>query len=250
MNINELFWSSSISDIKKGYRYLNDLEAYVCLVCGKTYEEGVITKIDDHYFDAKKTVMHHIELEHGSMFDYLIDLNQKYTGLSDIQKSLMISFYQGKSDADIAKSDYQGSTSTIRNHRFKLREKEKQAKIFLSLMGLLESKNKEVIPMMEIPKTTTIIDERFDITIDERNKVISSYIINGKLTTFPAREKKKVILLEYFAKQFQIGLTYTEKEVNHIIKEIYDDYVTIRRYLIEYGYMDRVSDGSKYWMKV
>jgi hypothetical protein len=250
MNINELFWNSSIEDMKAGFRYLETDTCYVCLICGKSYEDGVITKIDEQFYDAKKSASIHVQLEHGPMFDYLIDLNPKYTGLSEIQKSLLIAFYQGKSDIEISKENYSGSTSTIRNHRFKLREREKQSKIFLSLMGLLEIKNKEVSPMMEIPKTTTIIDERFDITIEERNKVLESYIISGKLSVFPAREKKKVILLAYFANQFEIGKEYTEKEVNQIIKEIYDDYVTVRRYLIEYGYMDRLRDGSKYWMKV
>jgi hypothetical protein len=30
---------------------------------------------------------------------------------------------------------------------------------------------------------------------------------------------------------------------------VYDDYVTVRRYLIEYGFLDRKDDGSQYWLK-
>ncbi len=34
-----------------------------------------------------------------------------------------------------------------------------------------------------------------------------------------------------------------------ILKPIYHDYVMIRRYLIEYGFLDRHRDGSAYWVK-
>jgi len=37
--------------------------------------------------------------------------------------------------------------------------------------------------------------------------------------------------------------------VNEIIKSLIDDYVTVRRYLIEYGFMDRNKDGSEYRVK-
>ena len=30
---------------------------------------------------------------------------------------------------------------------------------------------------------------------------------------------------------------------------MYEDYVHIRRYLIEYGFLDRKADGSAYWVK-
>ena len=35
--------------------------------------------------------------------------------------------------------------------------------------------------------------------------------------------------------------------MNGILQEIYDDYVTIRRYLVEYRFIDREPDGSRYW---
>lgn len=48
---------------------------------------------------------------------------------------------------------------------------------------------------------------------------------------------------------FQSGRRYGEKEVNGILQEVYDDYVTLRRYLIEHGFLDRKPDGSQYWLK-
>ncbi|PKM78120.1 MAG: hypothetical protein CVU90_03610 [Firmicutes bacterium HGW-Firmicutes-15] len=49
--------------------------------------------------------------------------------------------------------------------------------------------------------------------------------------------------------RFEISRIYSEKEVNAIIKEVYEDYVTLRRYLIDFGFMDRKTDGSQYWLK-
>ena len=40
----------------------------------------------------------------------------------------------------------------------------------------------------------------------------------------------------------------TEQEVNEILRPIYEDYMTIRRYLIMYGFMERTKDGRQYWL--
>ena len=51
------------------------------------------------------------------------------------------------------------------------------------------------------------------------------------------------------AKEFEEGIRYSEVQVNEILKDIYPDYVTLRRYLIEYDYLERTRDGSAYWKK-
>lgn len=40
-----------------------------------------------------------------------------------------------------------------------------------------------------------------------------------------------------------------EQGLNQALEEFYEDYVLIRRYLIEYGFIDRKPDGSEYWLK-
>jgi hypothetical protein len=69
------------------------------------------------------------------------------------------------------------------------------------------------------------------------------------LKTFPSREKQKLVILREIVKKFQGERSYNEKELNLILKGIYDDFVTLRRYLIEYGFLDRKADGSEYWLK-
>ncbi|MCI1580038.1 MAG: DUF2087 domain-containing protein, partial [Clostridium beijerinckii] len=72
---------------------------------------------------------------------------------------------------------------------------------------------------------------------------------NGGLKSYPAREKKKIIVLEEISRNFSKGKQYSEKEINRILKRVYEDYVTIRRALIEYGFIERKKDGSSYWIK-
>ena len=50
-------------------------------------------------------------------------------------------------------------------------------------------------------------------------------------------------------KNFEPGRDYAEKEINKIIKPIYKDFSTIRRYLIEYGFLTRSADCSVYRVK-
>lgn len=71
----------------------------------------------------------------------------------------------------------------------------------------------------------------------------------GALKNYPAKEKKKIIILAEISKNFSKGKNYSEKEVNVILKRIYEDYVTLRRALIEYGFIQRSNDCSSYWVK-
>ncbi|SHK26766.1 DUF2087 domain-containing protein [Paramaledivibacter caminithermalis] len=252
MNVNGLFWNATIDEIKQGYVYNSEFEGYICLICGEKFEKGVIYPQDNTLYDAERAVKKHIELKHGSVFNYLINMNKKYTGLTDVQKELLRYFNEGLSDKEIVKKEGGKSTSTIRNHRFRLKEKEKQAKVFLAIMALLENKSNKDEKLIDIHKGATMVDERYAITNSERESVIKRYFKdegNGKLISFPRKEKRKIIVLNHISKKFKNNKEYTEKEVNDILKKVDDDYVTLRRYLIEYGFLNRTNDCSSYWVK-
>ena len=58
---------------------------------------------------------------------------------------------------------------------------------------------------------------------------------------------KKIIVMKEVIKNFKKDAVYTETEVNRILKRIYEeDYPSLRRALIEYGFMERTADGSVY----
>ena len=72
---------------------------------------------------------------------------------------------------------------------------------------------------------------------------------SGLLKSYPSREKKKIIVLEEIMKRFEGSVIYSEKEINDILKTVYDDFATIRRALIEYGFLSRSNDCRSYWVK-
>jgi hypothetical protein len=247
-----IFEQASLVDIKQGYTYSSDKEQFVCLLCGKTFTDGVIYSDDNQLYQAKRYIKIHIAKEHTSPFHFLLNMDKKFTGLTDHQKSILELFYNGHNDNDIAKKLDISSTSTIRNHRFNLREKQKQAKIFLAIMELLAEQTPKKDTFIAVPPNLKQVDARFQITTEENAKIIRTYFksANGPLTTYPLKEKKRVAILLELIKHFKPNEKYTEQEVNAILKNFYDDYVLLRRHLIDYGFMDRTRDGSAYWVKV
>jgi hypothetical protein len=235
MDISELFWNASLDELKRGY--VETEHHYICLLCGKYFEKGIVYPEDGVIYESLRYVRVHTEKSHGSVFDYLRQLDKKLTGLTDHQKSLLGHFYEGRSDKEVQTALGTGSASTIRNHRFMLKEKERQAKLFLAIMELLKEKDRYAPSFISVHKNARMVDERFPAGG------------TGPLQAFPRKEKHKLVVLRELARRFDPARFYSEKEINNILQPAYGDYVTLRRYLIEYGFLDRKIDGSQYWLK-
>ena len=77
-------------------------------------------------------------------------------------------------------------------------------------------------------------------------KILDTFFKDGRLVAIPARAGKRRVILEYIVCAFEPGVRYTEKEVNAVLRAFYEeDYVSLRRYLIDAELMDR-ADGV-YW---
>ncbi|WP_054956457.1 DUF2087 domain-containing protein [Paenibacillus dakarensis] len=249
MELHERFWNASIQELKRGY--VEEEHGWVCLLCGRGVEKGIIYPDDDVLYESERYISLHVEREHGSVFHYLTGLDKKLTGLTDHQNRLLQLFYQGMSDAEVQQEMGIGSSSTIRNHRFALKEKERQAKVLLTLMELLKEKDEHAPSFVPVHKTAKMIDDRYNVTEEERTAILNKWFpsgTDGKLLKFNLKEKQRYVVLREIATKFIPGQIYTEAEINEILKAVYDDYVTVRRYLIEYGFIDREPDGSKYWL--
>ena len=270
MSINELFWKVSETDRKRGYSPVE--EGFICLLCGAVSERGVIYDNGGVLCDAEKNISVHIQNEHGPLFNYILNLDKRLSGLSSHQCALLDLFYQNHSDGEIQKRLGIGSASTIRQHRFAFKEKERQAKIFTVLMDLLKSaesnKEKQRSPKISIERAYNNIKHALDNSMKEtplytkpsaaetpdnreNEKIIRRYFPEsyfGRLKTLTMKEKNRLIILEHIAKNFKRGIKYAEKEINSILSDIYDDYTSIKRYLIDYKFMERASDGSFYWL--
>ena len=61
----------------------------------------------------------------------------------------------------------------------------------------------------------------------------------GLIVAMPAQLKKRKVLLDLLAKDFEPGRSYTEQEVNFLILDHYDDYCTLRREMVELGLLRR-----------
>lgn len=93
----------------------------------------------------------------------------------------------------------------------------------------------------------------FEYTEEELAQVFISYFEQEKplkLKMMPAKEKKKYLALIYIVRLFEIEINYSEKEVNEILIDVYYDYVSLRRYLVDYQFLKRTTDGRKYWVNV
>jgi DNA-binding CsgD family transcriptional regulator len=251
MKVNDLFYEATENERKSGY--LKKGNKYFCLFCEFETEDGIIYKNDDQFFDARKEMENHIE-NHGGVFDYLLGFDKKEIGLSERQVEVLKLFNEGISDYDIQKELNVGSVSTIRNHRYALKEKLRQAKAMVTIMSFLEENEIMNKTMVKPHKTATMVDARYDITVDENDQIINKYFPNGtdgELLTFSIKEKAKIVVLREIVKRFEFDKRYGHKQVDEILKGVYPkDYVTIRRYLIQYGLLDRLDDGTVYWRKI
>ena len=239
------FQNVSIEQLVNGYAFVD--EAYCCLFCEARFEVDEVFVVGERLLTAKGMVKEHIRDVHTSPFHAIVALDKKITGLSDVQIEMMTYFFEGVTDQEIVSQSKLTSVSTVRQHRFKMREKERQAKLFLALTQLMKEPEKYLIH-----KGAKQVDERYGIDEQERDKVLQTYFKNGLdggIDIIPSKEKKKLIILQHIVKRFEKEQMYSEQEVNAILKTVHTDFVSLRRHLIEYGFMERSKDGSQYTVK-
>lgn len=250
--MNSYLEDYSVKSICRGYARNKKEGRYTCLVCGQGFERGRVYEVDGDFYTASRAVRHHANTAHGNRFERLLFTDSKYNTLTAHQKALLQMLARGMSDAEIAAST--GTTAaTVRRQRFMFREKAKQAKMYLAIYeGLQEAKTPENEAFLPVHEGVRMLDDRFAITRQESEKIVKNAFSSTqplRLKHLPVKEKKKVAVLQLIAGEFEKGKDYTEKQVNALLKAVYPDYVTLRRYLIEYGYMDRENDGSRYWVR-
>jgi DNA-binding HxlR family transcriptional regulator len=96
-------------------------------------------------------------------------------------------------------------------------------------------------------------DDRWIDALDwpeEDRRVLHEHTSGGHITTLPRKLKKLVVVLRWVAALFQPGTTYSEQDVNAIIRQVYAaDYVGLRRELVDMGYLRREKGGGRYWVE-
>lgn len=93
----------------------------------------------------------------------------------------------------------------------------------------------------------------FGMTEDERG-VLARFFTGERLEGLPAQRGKRLVVLERLALEFEPGERYLEPEVNDRLARFNDDYTSLRRALVDEGFLDRepgVNDEGRstvtYW---
>ncbi|MFH1331138.1 MAG: DUF2087 domain-containing protein, partial [Actinomycetota bacterium] len=80
---------------------------------------------------------------------------------------------------------------------------------------------------------------------EEEAAVLSRFFSGTRLAQIPTSRGKRRIVLERLATEFDPGLRYPEKEVNLMLEAFHEDYTSLRRYLVDEGFLSR--EGGVYW---
>ncbi len=75
--------------------------------------------------------------------------------------------------------------------------------------------------------------------------ILQRFFRDGRLLSVPRQQTKRRVVLDHVAASFEPGVRYSESEVNEKLRPVYDDYVALRRYLIDEGFLGR--DAGIYW---
>lgn len=97
----------------------------------------------------------------------------------------------------------------------------------------------------ELPQATPASPRvAFGMTEDEA-QVLARFFRGERLTELPAQRSKRLVVLERLALEFEAGVRYSEPEVNAALHRFHEDHATLRRQLVDEGYLDR--SGGEYW---
>jgi len=246
----ERFSLASLQEVRRGYVDGPGRGEMTCLFCGEVFQNGHIYKGGADLLDAQTAMTRHIEDTHNSVFSALLGLGKEHTGLSDNQAEMLSLFSLGLSDKEIQARVGDLSLSTIRNYRFVFREKKRQAYTFIALMQALEdTMEQSQTERISIPGRPDPRDARFLITREEYEQIIRKLFpegADGSLIRFPKKDKQKVAVMIHLLRRFSPDTVYSESEVNALLAAAHPDYVTIRRYMVDYGFLSRTADGREY----
>lgn len=80
-------------------------------------------------------------------------------------------------------------------------------------------------------------------------QVLREHTRGQQVARLPAKQKKLEVILRWLSSKFETGRLYSEAEVNAILKAVYEeDFISLRRDMVDLGYLRRERGGGKYWL--
>jgi hypothetical protein len=76
-------------------------------------------------------------------------------------------------------------------------------------------------------------------------RIIDTFVKDDRLVVMPSKRSKLLVVLDHIAQRFELGVTYSETEVNAILRGFHDDVAALRRYLVDDELLTR--ENNVYW---
>lgn len=96
-------------------------------------------------------------------------------------------------------------------------------------------------PASPTPAADTAQDPTTDAVERERTRVLRDFFEGPRLKQIPAQRRKRVFVLQHLLARFDPERDYPERQVNDLLREAHEDVATLRRELVDYGFMTRES---------
>jgi hypothetical protein len=80
---------------------------------------------------------------------------------------------------------------------------------------------------------------------DDDARILRRYFRGGRLTQIPAQRARKLVILDRLVQEFDVGSRYSERQVNAILRRFHEDVASLRRFLVDEGFLDRAA--GEYW---
>jgi hypothetical protein len=79
----------------------------------------------------------------------------------------------------------------------------------------------------------------------EEQKVLDNFLDGERIIRLPAKQKKRLVILRWLLLHIAPDKRIPERDLNALIARHHPDFATIRRELVEFGFMLR--ERSVYW---
>jgi hypothetical protein len=87
-------------------------------------------------------------------------------------------------------------------------------------------------------------DDLGDVPADVA-QLLRRFLPHGRLLAMPAQRSRRLVVLDHIAGTFELGVKYPERDVNTILGRFDEDWATLRRYLVDDGFLTR--EAGLYW---
>lgn len=83
----------------------------------------------------------------------------------------------------------------------------------------------------------------------EDQKVLRKHTLGKQIQFLPSKQNELFVMLRWLATLFEAERMYSEAEINEVLKAVYaEDFVSLRRDLVDMGYLRRERGGGRYWL--